>query len=353
MNRIIPVFRTGTHTDSAGTARTFTADQLRSIADKFDANSGAVPIVKGHPASDDPAFGWVDRFLFEETSGTLYAVPKDVDNDFAAEVRAKRYHRVSLALHAPTSPSNPMPGMFYPKHIGYLGAATPAVTGLKAANFATEEILMFDFNASDDAQVSKFAEFLSKAFVKIGFKPPADPTVTVNVPDVDVTKSAEYQESEAARVQLASDLAAEVKAREALEAEKQRTACAAFTEQLTAAGKLTPVEAANLTEILFAMRALGDELTFSAGEGDKATEVKGKPADLLRAILETLPKRIEYAELSGQGEDGLTEIGFTSPDNRPVAASRMDLHRRALAYAAHHKVEYLEAVSTIESGALQ
>lgn len=351
MNRIIPVFRTGTHTDSAGTARTFTADQLRAIADRFNADSGAVPIVKGHPASDDPAFGWVDRFLFEETSGTLYAVPKDVDAAFASEVRAGKYRRISLALHAPTSPSNPQPGMYYPKHIGYLGAATPAVTGLKAANFATEEILMFDFN--DDAQVSKFSEVLGRTLIKLGFKPPADPGTPPPAPDVDVTKSAEYQESEAKRIALEEKLATTEAAHQKLAAEQQRAECAAFAEKLADAGKLTPVEATNLAHVLFAMCALDGELTFTAGEGDKATEVKGKPAELLRGIFEKLPKRIEFGELSGQGDDGLTEIGFTAPDQRPVSAAKMDLHRRALAYAAHHKCDYLEAVSTIESGALQ
>lgn len=347
INRVFPVFRTGTHTDSAGESRTFTAEQLREIADRYDPDAAPAPLVKGHPATDDPAFGWVDRFMFEETTGTLYAVPRDVDPDFAAEVKARRFARISIALHSPGAPANPFPGMFYPKHIGFLGAATPAVSGLKAANFHDSgEVLMFDFN--DDSQVRKFSEVMATTFAnvleKLGFKP--TPAIPDADPDPSGPDASEFAELGKKAEQLEADLEAERAKRAELEGKARREECSAFAERLVSEGKLTPVEGEQIAEILFSMSGLADDLTFSVDDGD---DVVGTPATLLKAILSNLPKRIEFDELSGQGSDGLSGIHFRAPADREVSASGLDLHRRATAYAAEHGVEYIDAVSIVEN----
>lgn len=352
MKRVIAVFRTGTHTDAAGIEHTFTAEHLRAIADQFDADATPTPIVKGHPANDDPAFGWIERFLFEESSGILYAVPKDVDPNFAAEVKAKRFQMVSVALYPPTSPRNPKPGIYYPRHVGYLGAATPAVKGLKAANFTDNDEGFLMFDSKDDAAQLSFAEKLATAvttaLVKMGFKPAADEgNPGTGSKEPDVKGSTEYKELETEHVTLQRQLAT-MKAEQAkLEAKTARVEVAAFTEQLTTEGKLTPVEAGRLTEVLFAMNA-ATEIEFSEGEGADAKAVKAKPADMLRDFLKALPKRVEFSELSGTDKDGLSGVRFSAPEGAIVrGGARMDLHNRALAYAEQHKVEYLEAVSIL------
>lgn len=353
MKRVIQVFRTGTHTDSAGVERTFTADDLRAIADQFDSEATPTPIVKGHPVSDDPAFGWIDRFLFEESTGVLYAIPKDVDPAFAADVRAKRYQMVSVALYPPNSPRNPKPGIYYPRHVGYLGAATPAVKGLKAANFEddNEGFLMFDLK--DEASALTFAEKIATAvtagLVKMGFKPAADPVAPT--PGTDAKESAEYKELETEHVTLQQQLATEKAERAKMEAKTARVEVAAFTEKLTAGGKLTPVEAGRMNEVLFAMNA-ADEIEFSEGEGDQAKSVKAKPADMLREFLEALPKRVEFGELSGKDKDGISNIQFNATEGSVVlGGARMELHQQAVAYSQKHGIAYSDAVSIIERGA--
>lgn len=351
MNRLIQVFRVGTHTDSAGVERTFSAEDLRAIADKFDPEKGAAPIVKGHPKTDDPAFGWIERFLFEAASGILYAVPKEVDPTFMAEVSAGRFRRVSIALYSPDSPHNPMPGMYYPRHVGFLGAAAPAVKGLKAANFHddNEGFLMFDLN--DDKQTGKFSEAIANAFatalVKIGFKPAVEPP---KGDPGDPKATAEYQALEAQRVEIEQKLEAEQKARADLEAKQARQDIAAFTDKLADEGRLTPNEATRITEVLFALDGAA-EIEFTEGEGDKAQKVKAKPIDMLRDVLKGLPKRIHFSEFSGKDKDGLSNIGFDAPPDAQVAAGKMGLHRRATAYMAEHQgVDYLSAVSIVERG---
>lgn len=351
LNRAIAVFRTGTHTDAAGVSRTFTAEHLRAMADKFSPETGSAPAVKGHPQTDDPAYAWVDRFLFEETSGVLYAVFRDIDPEFADEVRSRRYARISLALHAPESPSNPVPGIYYPKHVGFLGAAAPAVTGLKAANFnQTGGVLMFDFN--DENQVSKFSEILGKTLEAFGFrKPEANPAPAPAAPaPASVTESPEFKAAEERAAELQAQLESERQARQELEDNSTRAECAAFAEQLAGKGILTPVEAEKLAGVLFEIRDAGGELTFT----EDGKETKAKAGQILRDFLAALPPRIQFGEISNQSSDGISAVAFQAPADAAVSGeARMQLHQRAVAYAAEHRVDYLTAVSTLERGSMQ
>ena len=69
-------------------------------------------------------------------------------------VRAGRFKKVSASFYTPDSPHNPVPGVYYLRHVGFLGAQPPAVKGLAPVpvNFAegdTEEgCVSFDFAES-------------------------------------------------------------------------------------------------------------------------------------------------------------------------------------------------------------
>lgn len=67
--------------------------------------------------------------------GILKATLQDTVSEFADVVKEGRYKRVSISLFLPKSSSNPKPGKFYLKHVGFLGAAAPAVPGLKPVKF--------------------------------------------------------------------------------------------------------------------------------------------------------------------------------------------------------------------------
>ena len=127
----IEIFRAGTFTDMAGITRTWTAADVAAIAANYDPDRHEAPVVIGHPATDAPAYAWVERL--DAVGDTLRAVFRQVDEGFRELVRAGRFKKISAALLAPEHPNNPSPGAWSLRHVGFLGAAPPAVKGLRPA----------------------------------------------------------------------------------------------------------------------------------------------------------------------------------------------------------------------------
>ncbi|HAE45849.1 MAG: peptidase [Tistrella sp.] len=121
------------HPASGGPPLTFGPRELDEIASSYDPKLHRAPIVIGHPRTDDPAWGWIAAVRVE--GGRLVAVPEAVDPEFADLVRAERYAKVSVRLYPPDAPSNPTPGRWHLRHVGFLGATPPAVKGLRPIEF--------------------------------------------------------------------------------------------------------------------------------------------------------------------------------------------------------------------------
>ena len=124
----IEIFKSGKHIDSSGRESTFTSENLDSIASIYNSKilsepAVAAPVVKGHPQTDGPAFGWVERLA--RRGEKLLAKVKDMNNDFVQEVRQGMFKKISISLY---------PDMLL-KHVGFLGAVAPAVKGLKGPEF--------------------------------------------------------------------------------------------------------------------------------------------------------------------------------------------------------------------------
>jgi hypothetical protein len=127
----IECFKTGRHTDSAGNSRDFTTEDLDSIvlsySQRLQENPGSLaPLVKGHPESDSPAIGWVESLA--RRGNFLIAKIRDITEDTALELKEKKFRNVSISLYSDMSLN----------HIGLLGAANPAVKGLKPIEFIAE-----------------------------------------------------------------------------------------------------------------------------------------------------------------------------------------------------------------------
>ncbi len=130
------IFRAGTHIDSRGQTLTITAADLAATAAAYDPALHEAPLVIGHPALDDPAYGWVES-LSATGDGALEAAPRQVDPAFAELVEAGRYKKISASFYRPDAVTNPAPGAFYLRHVGFLGAQPPAVKGLRPVQFAS------------------------------------------------------------------------------------------------------------------------------------------------------------------------------------------------------------------------
>lgn len=130
----IHLLRAGSHTDNAGRKHDFSAAVLGDVAASYDPALHEAPLVVGHPAANRPAYGLVAS-LSAEPDG-LYAEPTRVDPEFAELVKAGRFPKISASLYPPDNPSNPTPGRWHLRHVGFLGAQPPAVKGLKPVEFA-------------------------------------------------------------------------------------------------------------------------------------------------------------------------------------------------------------------------
>lgn len=129
----IAIFKGGKQVDSNG--RQHDGDALIDKAIKtFDPSFHEPPAVIGHPEDNAPAYGWVESL--KKTGNIMYAKFKDMAPEFVEMVKKGLFKKRSAS--------------FYPdgrlRHVGFLGAAAPAVKGLPDIGFkADEESVSFEF----------------------------------------------------------------------------------------------------------------------------------------------------------------------------------------------------------------
>lgn len=131
----LDIFKSGAHIDDSGTQHVFSEQDIQDIAAGYRPAVREAPLVIGHPATDGPAHGWV-RSLRVAPGGVLQIQAKQVSPEFAELVKDGRFKKRSSALYPPSHPSNPNPGKWYLRHVGFLGAQPPAVAGLKDPVFS-------------------------------------------------------------------------------------------------------------------------------------------------------------------------------------------------------------------------
>lgn len=367
----IEVFRPGTFTPMQGDALTYSAADLKAVADSYDPDTAPAPIVVGHPATDAPAFGWVRAFEYDATEGRLFAEADEIDPAFSEAVKAGRYKKVSLSFFKPDHPANPVPGTWYPKHVGFLGGAAPAVPGLRNVQFSipSEEALTFtgDFacRAGDetagllrglrDFLIEKFGledadkalptyriEWLENISADPGERPvfaapetpatPTDPPAPKEEPAVTKQPDPAFAEREATLTDREKKLAAR-------ERELAHADHVAFAEGLVEEGRLLPASKDKVVALLDALPAEG---AVSFAEGEELT-----PAAAIRQVLSEQPKAVSFGAMElGDGDAG-AEAAF-SADGKPVDPARLELHHKALAHQrANPGTAYADAVRAV------
>src|SRR5450759_2940974 len=145
----LQIFKPGRHTAMSGATLSFSESDLAATAHAYDPALHEAPIVVGHPQVDGPAYGWVKSLAVGD--GVLHAEPNQVDPAFAEMVAAGRFMKISASFYLPDSENNPVPGVHYLRHVGFLGAQAPAVKGLKNASFAAAETGFIEFGDTDES----------------------------------------------------------------------------------------------------------------------------------------------------------------------------------------------------------
>jgi|GEM_PF-1110295 len=129
------IFRTGSHTSTNGITKDYTAEDLRNIADTYNNSEHEAPIVIGHPKSNAPAYGWIEKLFVE--GDRLFAQAKNLVSEFVDAVKEKKFLKRSISLTKD--------GLL--NHVGFLGATVPAVKGLADIEFNDEqELTNFEFD---------------------------------------------------------------------------------------------------------------------------------------------------------------------------------------------------------------
>lgn len=365
----IEVFRPGTFKPMEGDPITYSAADLRAIADAYDPETAPAPIVIGHPDTDAPAWGWVDRFDYDATAERLFAELTEIEPAFAELVKAGRFKKVSMAYFAPGQSHNPVPGTWYPKHLGFLGAAAPAVSGLKNAKFSApadavftaafgergfEEtasllralreffIEKFGMEDADRALPSYRLEWLGEMEIEkpgnpgLAYSEPGTPPAPNPKKESTVTK-----EPDPAFAAREADLSAREKAIADREAKVAHDDNVAFAEQLVTDGRLIP---ASKDKVVAILDALPGEAAVSFAEGGE----KLAPGAALRQVLEAQPKVVSFGELALPEEGKEPPKAAFAADGRAVDPAGLALHHKAQAYQRQHPgTDYIDAVRAV------
>ncbi|MCJ8142959.1 hypothetical protein MKI84_08520 [Ancylobacter sp. A5.8] len=372
--RTIEVFRPGTHVTMGGEAITFSAEDLRQLAANYDADGSPAPVVVGHPSVDAPAYAWARSFSYDDQAERLTAEIGDIAPAFAEAVQAKRYRKVSLAFFRPTEAANPKPGSWYPRHVGFLGGAAPAVTGLKTVSFAgvadpvtvefggaresaglfrrMREFLIEKFGAEDADRVLPDYEIrwlddldtppaLPAPAPAYAAPPVKDPTMSHPTAPAPNPPAPQPPVDFAARE---SQLAAREKAIADAERAALHGANVAFAAELAQAGRVLPAQQGRLVAALDALAGGSNApVSFAAGEAAVA------PVEALKTILRELPKVVPLGGTLPNGDAPAAEPTFAAPDGLAVDSDRSATHAKALAYQRQHPgTAYIDAVRAVD-----
>lgn len=314
----LQIFKPGRHAAMSGAVLDFSAGDLAASAAAYDPALSEAPIVVGHPATDLPAYGWVKSLAFAD--GGLEAEPDQVDPAFAEMVSAGRFKKISASFYPPESPRNPAPGVWYLRHVGFLGAQPPAVKGLRSPVFAGDddgETVELDFSFSESPHQET-------------------PRVTPE----------EKAALEAENAQLKERLAASDAALQAQKTAQIHAGHAAFAEGLIAAGQMVPAQQAVAVALLDTLAAPETPVEF--GEGEDARPL----LDAFKDFLAGLPKRIDFGETATTGKaagEGGPRVEFAAPAGYGIDADALATHRKAIAWQAQHQTDYLTAVRAVSA----
>lgn len=390
----IEVLRVGKFTDMHGREVEITEADLAELASAYDPAIFRAPVVIGHPKLDAPAWGMHERF---ETDGkSLYAVEGPVDAQFAAFRDAGRYSERSISFFPRNHPANPAPGKLYPRHVGWLGATPPAVSGLarlqgaapaEFAGFGSDDgvvslsmgsdmrwgmrasaslfgrlrewiveqfgidkadqvVPSWDIDsvrqaamADDDASIASFSQPAQAAPAAPAHQGPAMSNSNTQTVDLAARERTLAEREEAVR--------AEEQRLARLQAEATRAEAVAFAEQLIVDGRLLPARKAQLVELYVSLPPTTEPVSFA---GDDGTQQSRPATQMLRELFEALPKAIDFAEKGAgavPGEHG-APVDFAAAPGTQVDSTRLALHAKAVQYQQQNpNVTYLAAVRAV------
>lgn len=324
----IEIFAIGNHTDASGRAKEFTPDEVGEIAAQ-DLAAAPVPLVAGHPATDDPALGWLESVRLEGSKLFGAYDPEKLAPGIREFLSApfKPFRRVSVRLWHPEHPSNPRPGKWGLAHVGLLGATAPAIPLTPA------------FESEDDSHLYTYTampETLTVPSENTVIEPVA-PEPKPEAPDFSSSPEFAAMQAQIAELQrqnqsLALESAATQHRLKLSELERQFDAMAQTRPELVAH---KPAQ----IEFLAALSKIQSP-EFSAGGKDLA-------AFHLDFLSSAFPEHDLTAPVVPAEEPVAIAPDFNAPPGMAVDPGAYALHQKVLAYAAEHNCTYEAALIAV------
>jgi len=360
------IFKAGTHTDMYGNKIQFSEAAVEAMVQAYDPSLYDAPIVVGHPALDAPAYGWVKSLTAQGTD--VLAEPQDVDPAFAELVARKRYKNISAAFYSPDAPGNPKPGVWYLRHVGFLGAQPPAIKGLKSASFseAEEGVVEFaDWGFTTSASMfARLRDFFIEKFgreatdevipawqidaLREAGQPESTPrpafteslSAAPAAPNPSTTEDNTVDESEKLRLeQENADLKRQLDERRLADSQARQQDVhkgnAAFADALVSEGRLAPAAKSVVVAMLDAVETGDKPVAFSEGS---ITQPLG---EAFRALLKSAVPVVSFAEVATKERGNPTVHTAEFADADPV---QLALHQKALALSQSENISYESAV---------
>ncbi len=329
-----------------GTVLEITVDDLGQAVAAYRPDRHEAPLVVGHPRHDAPAWGWVNALRLVD--GELHIIPRQVDPVFAELVSTGRYKKISASFYTPRSPNNPVPGVYYLRHVGFLGAQSPAVKGLPDASFEERE----------SGVVLLENTFSFSGAGKLETRPPEPTQSSTTTMEHDMS---EKQQALASKEAELNKKERELNGREARFQEResklneelqevQRRQSIEFVDRLIREGRLLPRHREGVLAFMACLDS-GSEVAFSEGEGDEAGGAAGETMSaqaFFKRFLSELPVHVDYGEQSGEGGEAAPEtIHFAAPNGYAVDPAGLTIHRKILAYARANSTDYITAALAV------
>lgn len=304
MQEWFEVFKAGNHTDAHGQQREWSEQDLDLIVSKYNEQTDhEAPLVVGHPKTNNPAYGWVEKLKRE--GKTLLAKAKQVDDGFKNLVDTGRFKKVSIALY---------PDILL-RHIGFLGAQPPSVKGLKAPEFSDQEYteLIYEFAQQEppvdpiDSIIKGLVDYARKNFgeefaqaimaegnrLKVASQQQQQPPQMQQPPQGGMQQRPQaapmgqrFSEEDEEMKQLKAQVAA-------LSAKNMEMEFNEYYGNVSREGILTPAQKPYV-QGLFSI--LNDDKLKTFEFSETQTAMKG--IDLLKGFISKLPKAVEFGEFA-------------------------------------------------------
>lgn len=250
----IEIARAGTFTDSAGRPQTFTDSDLDAIANAYDPAKRDCPLVFGHPKTDAaPAFGWAEKLKAE--GGRLLAQFGQVPDAVKKIVADGHYRHVSMSL---------MPDRVTLRHVALLGAAQPAIDGLKAVELRSRnDSITIDFVKGDNMPGDDAQREIGALKERIAALEKENASLKEQAKGQKEGKEKAEAEKKAAEEKEAKTAADFAAYKGAIENEKREARVAALVES----GRVKPAEKADVLSFAMALASQNTTVDFAAPDG--------------------------------------------------------------------------------------